>query len=432
MESQAISRRLAQMSVAEKQRLLAELLREKSRRLAGPESAGSRWTEDAHLDEALQPIGPVSSAEDPGSILLTGASGFLGAHLLFDLLRSTRAAVHCLVRAGDPREAMERLSANCSRFFAERFDTARVRPVVGDLSLPDLGLTSAGWTELAREVDVIVHNGAQLHHMAPYEQLKASNVDSTLAMLRLSAIEKPKRLHFISTLAAAVDRDAGGLLLERFPEEDPEELVSGYTQTKWVSEKLLAEAARRGFEVTVFRPGFISGRSDSGIWPVEHDHLLRIIKGCVQMGAAALSDMTPNMAPVNFVSRAVVQIALSPGTAGRVFNLSNPHMVSWTTLLGWLGEFGYPVEMLQQAEWKERFLKHLDRDNALYPFLPLYLGGDTTDRHALLVSKLGKVRNDAAASILSENGIDFPVIDRALWKRYVQFFRNSGFLTETA
>ena len=88
-----------------------------------------------------------------------------------------------------------------------------------------------------------------MHHLAPYAPLKASNVDGTVAMLELATTTKPKWVHYVSTLVAAVDRDSDGWLLEGFPQSDPSELAGGYAQSKWVSEKLLTEAARRGIGV---------------------------------------------------------------------------------------------------------------------------------------------------------------------------------------
>src|SRR5205807_2396071 len=103
MASQSMAERLAQMSPADKQRLLAHLLREKARQQAGqsaqPEVAD--WIQDSQLDPGIQPVGPALHCGDPHTILLTGATGFLGAHLLHELCNRTTAAIYCLVRARD-------------------------------------------------------------------------------------------------------------------------------------------------------------------------------------------------------------------------------------------------------------------------------------------------------------------------------------------
>ena len=267
-----------------------------------------------------------------------------------------------------------------------------------------------------------------MHHLAPYAQLKASNVGSTVAMLRLATTTRSKWIALLSTLVAAVDRDGDGCLLEGLPHVLIRWIsASGYAQSKWVSEKLLAEAAQRGIGVTIFRPGFISGHSHSGTWAVENDHLLRVIKGCVQMGYAPDSDLTLDIAPVDFVSAAIVRIALSGPTAGHVFNLSNPHP-SLVDPGGLVAALRLRGRVAPDAVWREQHLSRIDLANALFPILPLYVGGDTTDRHVVLLSKLSQVRRDHTTQLLAQLQMYFPVVDQALWQRYVRFFQHCGFL----
>jgi thioester reductase-like protein len=430
MDSQSLTQRLAQLSPEEKQRLLAHLLREKAKKASAAEDTA--WIADAQLDKSIRSPGAAPPCSAPGTVFLTGGTGFLGAHLLHELCERTKAIIYCLVRAKNESDALTRLQANFSIYFAHPLDSNRVRPVVGDLAQPNLGLAPETYASLSQEADIIFHNGAHLHHMAPYAPLKASNVDSTVSILRLATTGKPKWVHYVSTLVAAVDRDSDGSLVEELPAANPAELAGGYAQSKWVSEKLLAEASKRGVGVTIFRPGFITGRSDNGSWPLENDHLLRVIKGCVQMGYTSESNLTPNMAPVDFISAAIVGIGLNVETTGRVFNLSNPHLVTWKTLLSWLHDCGYPVRVVSNDVWREQHLRHIDKENALYPVLPLYLGGETTEQHVKLVTKLAKVRNDNTTQMLARLKVPFPTIDQGLWQRYVRFFQHSGFFPAPA
>ena len=150
------------------------------------------------------------------------------------------------------------------------------------------------------------------------------------------------------------------------------------------------------------------------------------------MGYASESSLMPNMAPVDFVSAAIVRIALNPDMVGQVFNLANPHRVTWQTLVTWLQAYGYPVKLVPRDVWREQHLRNVDRENALFPVLPLYLGGDITDSFVLLLSKLAKVRNNGTEQMLASLGMPFPVIDQSLWQRYVRFFQTSGFLPPAA
>src|SRR5690606_266522 len=133
----------------------------------------------------------------------------------------------------------------------------RVKVIAGDLAREQLGLEDNVYQELAEEVDAIYHNGAWVHHFYHYDALKSANVDSTISLLKLSSTSKTKVLHYFSTLSAHLPNYKEEALRETFPKSDPSayNLSSGYEQTKWVSECLLAEAHKRGFLINIFRLG---------------------------------------------------------------------------------------------------------------------------------------------------------------------------------
>ena len=140
----------------------------------------------------------------------------------------------------------------------------RIYPVVGDLEKPRLGVSEEVFDGLAREVDLVIHAGARVNLIYPYSALKPANVSGTREVLRLAARHKVKPLHHVSTNGIF---PSGG---HRCPEDaDLDNLAAaredGYGQSKWVSEKLVREAAERGLQVSVYRPGNISGHSGTGV-----------------------------------------------------------------------------------------------------------------------------------------------------------------------
>jgi hypothetical protein len=131
MISEVLSQRLAQLSAADKQRLSAHLLRKKAEEEAAQQARADLhdWAQDASLDPGIQPVGAPPHPRSPRTVLLTGATGFLGAHLLADLCEHTAATIHCVVRARDEPEARQRLELNFGRYFARAVDWDRVRPL---------------------------------------------------------------------------------------------------------------------------------------------------------------------------------------------------------------------------------------------------------------------------------------------------------------
>ena len=159
--------------------------------------------DEAVLDPTIQ-FAPAETAvrTAPRRIFLTGATGFLGAFLLRDLLHATDAQIHCLVRAADPASGRTRLLAALARWFpGEQLDAERIVAVPGDLAQPFLGLAGATFDQLAAQVDLIVHSGAQINWLTPYAALKPANVLGTATSIRLAAHCRLKSLHYVSSVA---------------------------------------------------------------------------------------------------------------------------------------------------------------------------------------------------------------------------------------
>jgi myxalamid-type nonribosomal peptide synthetase MxaA len=415
-------------SRAQKIHLLRAILHQKAKQvLHCKQSAGeAAFLRDAALDPLIQPRGAARPLCAGSAILLTGATGFLGAHLLHDLCQLTSSTIYCLVRAGDPIEARRRLSENLARYYDFTLPPERIVPVIGDLARPQLGLAAAAFEELASRVDCILHNGAALNHLASYERLRAANVSSTVDLLRLAGSGKPKWMYYISSMIAATDRDGDGSLLEQFPSGDPSEINGGYAQTKWVSERLLAQAQDRGFGVTVYRPGIVGGRRDTGAWAVAHDHLLLLLKSCQQMGYAANTPLTVDLTPVDFVSEAMVRLSLG-GPRHPVLHLSNPHPLVWTTLVEWMNDFGYNLRLVPFDVWQKTHLARIDETNALFPLLSVYLEQSVIGQRQMLIAKLTKVSRTFTAPMLAGLNLNYPPVDRDLFQKYVRYCRGCGF-----
>ena len=133
---------------------------------------------------------------------MTGATGFVGAFLLHDLLKMTSAEIHCLLRAEDVEKGLLRLKRNLNTYLLwDDSFAARIRPILGDLGESQLGLTDESFEKLANEIDVIYHNGAMVNFVYPYHAHKASNVLGTQEILRLASKKRLKPVHFVSTLS---------------------------------------------------------------------------------------------------------------------------------------------------------------------------------------------------------------------------------------
>ncbi len=317
------------------------------------------------------PIG--SQCEAPGErILITGCSGFLGAYLLAGQLeRWPELRVSCLVRAQSKENGLDRIKNNLARY--DLWNPSwekRLEPIVGDLSLPSFGLDSDVFEKIAHGLGGVLHNGAQLSQMASYAQLAASNVGGTREVLRLATLESPIRVELISSVSvfeAAAYRNR--VISEDDDLKDWHGIYIGYSQTKWVCERLVTKAGLSGLPITIYRPPLIGGHSKTGHWH-EGDLLQRLLQGCLELGKAPRISWELDLVPVDYVSNAVSALAWSSEAKGRCFHLQHPRPLMLKDLLGQFISDGEVLKLVSMEQW----LSAIDSDskNPLYPLRPFF------------------------------------------------------------
>jgi thioester reductase-like protein len=357
---------------------------------------------------------------EPAAVLLTGATGFLGAFLLDELLRQSNAQIHCLVRARDAAEGMRRIRANLRSYLLDDEQLERrVTAVPGDLSRPLLGLGSARFAALAERVDSIYHCGAAVKWTYPYAALEPANVLGTREILRLATTAAPRPVHFISTVGVFSSAEfAATTVAETEPLESSGPLSVGYAQTKWVAERMVRTAGEHGLPVSIYRPS-IGADSRTGAFN-PHDHLCLTLAGAIKLRCAPDCEMPVQIAPVDFVARATVHLSLreQPGTT---VHLVNHRAVTWTALFDTVNAVGYPLARLPLAAWKALLMQQTrsGSDNPLLGLLPFLV--DALD--TCWLPTFADARSRAA---LTPAGIDCPAIDAALLRTYLGRFVTTG------
>ncbi|MFE0877071.1 amino acid adenylation domain-containing protein [Streptomyces smyrnaeus] len=354
-------------------------------------------------------------------VLLTGATGFLGTYLLRDLLAHTDVRVHCLVRAANHAQARQRLKdAALGYGLRHDLDTDRVVPVLGDLSQERLGLDRGTYRELSRCIDAVYHAAAHINFVAPYASVKPTNVDGMTAVLQFCAEGQPTPLHYASTIAVFSPAEDREVITESCVPEDHRQLGIGYTQSKWVAEHLAQAARERGLPVSVYRMGRISGDAATGACQAD-DFLWRQIKSFIQLGTAPPPEqLTTDLLPVDFVSRAFVLLSRH-SEGNETFHLFHPSPATFDVVHTAIREAGYPLEVVSSEQWFASLEAAAARagDNALAAAVPLFQEG---------ALELGEnvYGNDTTRHALQRLGMAFPPIDVEAVSRMIDYFRRAG------
>ncbi|MDZ8262377.1 amino acid adenylation domain-containing protein [Nostoc sp. ChiQUE01b] len=388
---------------------------------------------EAVLDPAIHPTTvPVGHQSEPRSIFLTGATGFLGAFLLSELLQQTPDSdIYCLVRAETAADAKQRLQDSLESYLLWDDSFAqRIIPVVGDLSQPLLGLSDEQFRLMATQIDLIYHNGALVNFTYPYSALKAANVLGTQEVLRLATQIKVKPVHFISTIGVAAAAEGSGYIVcEQDNPEHWEAIANGYTQSKWVSEKLVTIARQRGVPVSIYRPGRISGHSQTGVCNA-NDHTFRMIRGCIELGSVPNHDTMVNLIPVDYMSKAIVHLSQHKSSLGKVFHILNPQPLHWSELVNWIQSFGYPLRKIPYEQWQEELINAtlMSTDNALYPLIAIFSESKSVEQTTTEDSTTYQYDCQNTITGLTGTSITCPPLDSKLLSTYFSYLIRSGFL----
>ncbi|GEM_PF-2592822 len=378
----------------------------------------------SHDMSLAEDLSPTKNAHDRiQGILLTGATQFLGAHILNELLNQTTIKIYCIVNIGKSKSAAIHFSKSIESYKLSKevaISNRRITILEGDPSKHMLGLSSDQYKSLTNKIDVIYHCDADHNLMAPYSSLRARNVLSTKEIIKFATKKVNKRIVYISSLLGVNKSLTGEKLREEFQTDtDCSSLAGGFPQTCWVSEHLLTQSNDRGLAVTIYRCKNIGGQSNSGLTDTNNS-LLLFIKGCVELGYAPNLNEKINFLPVDFVSKSIVGITLFQPEKNIVYHLENTYGIMWSDLIKWLSKNYYPIQFCSSQEWEMKIID-AGESNAFFPLLPLYLSKEE-DADNQQPSLTHTVR------ALEKLEVDFPKIDEKLLNTYINYLVKIKFL----
>ncbi|MFB7597035.1 amino acid adenylation domain-containing protein [Streptomyces sp. NPDC056160] len=408
--------------------------------LAGHEDAGrteTDFTAESRLAPEVRYAAPqAADPRAPRQVLLTGATGFLGVYLTDRLIRNGAERVHCLIRAGDPAQARGRLAARMRRYGLDPEPLLRhVVPVPGELAEPHFGLTGPDWDRLARDVDLIVHCGSRVNFAYPYRALAPVNVGGTRTILELAGRHTTKPVHYISTIAVIAGFGTAGTkhVDEDTPLDHADRLSLGYPETKWVAERLVAEAGRRGLPVAIHRPYEVTGTVDRGVWNTD-TMMCALFRTIAETGLAPDMDLPLDFVPVDYTADAITHIITHQEPDGRVYHVTNPHDARLPLLVERLAAMGYEIRTVSYQAWTDMLADLTARhpDHPMAPYVAMFAEPARDSEVSIkqmytdgVFPAFGRRNADAA---LADSPLVCPPVDADLLDTYLHEFRRTGFL----
>jgi thioester reductase-like protein len=327
--------------------------------------SSTQYLQDAALGRAIQPLQepvPEWYAESEGHVVLTGATGFVGAFFLSMLAALPQVkTVTCLVRAPDATAAMNRLEATFAKLGLSKICRDKVQAVPGDLTQRNLGLENAQFTHLSKQCSAIFHLGAVVNYTMPYSAHRHVNVLGLVGILEFANTHRLKSVHYFSGMAAY--GPSGFLNGQTYVPENEKPVAGsgllqhhmGYSLSKFVGESICWDAISNGFPLSIYRPGFVLGHSITGMGNAD-DAVNRLMSTCISLGAYPVPPNQPNcFVPVDFVCSAALEISMSNENIGQAYNLIHPNAdenIDLSTTFEIIGQLtSPPLRCVQFADW---------------------------------------------------------------------------------
>ncbi|KAL2814280.1 hypothetical protein BJX63DRAFT_392630 [Aspergillus granulosus] len=379
---------------------------------------------------------PVPREDDGEYVVVTGATGSLGAHVVAHLAQSERVRkVYCLVRAPTPLSAFHRVRQSLhARFLSTNITPDVEHKIVAlpaDLSNSTrLGLEEAVYEELISSITSVIHCAWSVNFNWSLESFEQPCISATRNLIDLCLETRgpvPANFSFCSSVST-VARTPGNWVTEALPESLSYAQSMGYAQSKLVTEHIVNRAAQAtAMSSRVLRVGQIIADTTHGIWNAT-EAIPMIFQTAETIKALPLLDDILSWTPVDTIASAVIEATFS-STASDVLNITNPTLNHWTRdLLPLLAQAGLGFEALPKREWLER-LRTSNADPAANPpiklldFFAKKYDNDNPTRVLLYDTKKSQL---AAPSLR-----DAPGLTQDLVTKFISYFRRQAWSSVT-
>lgn len=324
--------------------------------------------QESNLPSAGQPLhnlgfnfrNPATAAK---CIFLTGVTGFLGIHILHELIRYDHVQVYCLIRAENKVQAEGRLE-DCYRHYFGSFSAgtrSRIHVVKGNLLSDKLGMDAASYDNVVNETDLVLHAAADINLLKDYSELIETNIMATRRIIELACTGKKKAVHYISTLAVSgCSPDANHRDFSEDHLEQGQVFMSSYEKTKFEAEKMIRSFLKNNGTGKIYRVGHIAADADHGRFQrnIDQNRIFQIIKGTM-----LLKEVPDNYCEeisfsyVDIVARGIAGICVDNIiTSMSCLHLENSQYLPFSQIVAMLRQIGYDIKMVEMNRFRASLL----------------------------------------------------------------------------
>lgn len=381
------------------------------------------------IDESFAPV-----KRSLGNVLLTGATGFLGAHILDALMKNENGKIYCLVRSQKQDDRRGRLCEILNYYFGNTYNNEigkRIIPIIGDVE--QIGLSD----NIPYDVQTVIHTAATVKHYGSYDYFRNVNVIGTENVIAYAKMCGARLIH-ISTISVSGNSMADEIEVYRSAKEknfDETSLYIGqplenvYIHSKFEAEIAVLNAILNGLDAKIIRVGNLTNRqSDYKFQPNYRENaFLTRVKAGLELGLFPdyLLPLYSEFSPIDATADGVVKIA-QYANKQNVFHLNSNKPIYFDKLLEVLHKLNIRMETVSGKEFNDTLQKLAKADNTEYIYEAFQ--NDMDENGQLVYDSNIRIKNEFTVWFMKKTGFEWKQIDFDYIKGYIEYFRNLGYL----
>lgn len=374
-----------------------------------------------------------------GNILLAGATGYLGMHILADYLDHDTGTAYCLVRGKDKAESTKRLQEMLNFYFGNNYaDMHRIEVVCADLQQDKLGIGDAEYTKLSEEVDTVINCAASVKHYGTYRYFYEVNVETTKRLIDFCFDADAALIH-ASTMSVS-GNSFGDDFSGNFDGEEStftestlyfgQPLDNVYARSKFEAEKVVLDAMVQGLRANIMRLGQLTNRTTDGLFQknYESNAYLNRMKAMLDLGVIPenLLDQYTEFTPIDKAANAIMTLTRHFSDDQTVFHIENHKFVLMQDLAEMFSALGCPVKYITQTDFA-KLIADIASDPAKKYILETFINEIDEDNRLSYESNI-HIDLDFTVRYLQMLGFEWPDIDLDYLRKYIAYFRKIGYL----
>ncbi len=367
-------------------------------------------------------------------MLLTGATGFLGAHILDQLMKEETGKIYCLIRSSKAEDNRGRLHEILKYYFQDKYNEEfgrRIIPVIGDIELKGLA------DQMPSDVQIVIHTAASVKHYGSYTYFHKVNVEGTQHVIDYAKSVGAKLIH-ISTLSVSGNSMADDFSVYRSEQEKffyetsfyiGQPLDNVYIHSKFEAEKRVYDAMLEGVDAKVIRVGNLTNRaSDYKFQPnYKENAFLTRVKAILEFGLFPdyLMELYSEFSPIDLTAEGVVKIA-QYADKQTVFHLNSDRVIYFERFLEIVHELGISMKVVDGVTFNKELQKTIRNTATEYIFEAFQ--NDMDEQERLMYDSNIRIKNEFTLWFLKKAGFAWNETDLDYIKGYIDYFRSIGYL----